>query len=314
MSDDDILDSYLAGDSELSDLYRSTPQSVPSKATDQAILAAARRSTASRPQAVSPAADSPAQHAATVKTTATSNTTTKPHRSMLSRWFVPLSLAATVVLSTSLYLTNQPQWLDSSSQAPSSYDEGARPALRSQPKTEHSAPSMLKNKMAEETASEVSAGSAADSAEDSAAELTAKITTESAANYTTRPKQAQIDKKQAAMSAAAGTEPSETQMSQSLILQAQTLQPQTLQSQLNQPRLESSVDAAGVSRQLSPTVTTQALELVPLDYHATPASWLQKIIQLLVDGEQDSAQNEFDSFRAQYPDHPLPEQLSVLKR
>ena len=82
------LDKYLEGDSNLSSLYSAskTETATPDESFDQAILAAAKKSVRSKPVQV--------------------------QRSNLKRWAVPTSVAATLLLSTSLYLSNQQQ-LDS---------------------------------------------------------------------------------------------------------------------------------------------------------------------------------------------------------
>ncbi|MEH6826117.1 MAG: hypothetical protein V7629_19660 [Motiliproteus sp.] len=83
MSDNDLLDDYLNGDSDLSSLYAAsqTEDASPSAATDSAILAAAKKELGTGPVATP--------------------------RPSIKRWAVPFSAAATVLLTTTLFLTNQ---------------------------------------------------------------------------------------------------------------------------------------------------------------------------------------------------------------
>ena len=77
---DDSFERYLAGDIDLSDLYRSSRDTVPETPdVDAAVLAAAKREAG-----------------------------TKPHstRWKIRRWSVPASTAAVVVLSATLWVTN----------------------------------------------------------------------------------------------------------------------------------------------------------------------------------------------------------------
>ena len=79
---DDSFERYLAGDIDLSDLYRSSRDTVPETPdVDAAVLAAAKREAG-----------------------------TKPHstRWKIRRWSVPASTAAVVVLSATLWVTNEP--------------------------------------------------------------------------------------------------------------------------------------------------------------------------------------------------------------
>mgnify|MGYP001108065360 CR=1 FL=1 len=277
MSDDDILDSYLANESDLSALYRSTPQNLPSAATDQAILAAAKQSVSSRPQSVSPAMPS--------KTTPANNTS-------VPRWLVPASLAATLVLSTSLYLNHQPQWDSAPSLAPShvpdlapsGYDTVAKPATRAQAETEASAASLKTHR-------------------------SDAMRTHPAADMTASPKQARAEKKETARPEASAAERQE--------IAAEALNsrrsPARLATQATQSAEPLAPSAARLQQpQITPTVASQALQIVPLDYRTSPIRWLQKITQLLADGERFTAQDELDAFRSQHPEYPLPEGLNSL--
>lgn len=104
MSDKDLLDDYLAGESELSDLYaRSKTAEGSSETADRAILAAAKRELDTAPQKGG-----------------------KRTRHRVQRWSLPLSTAAVVLISTTLYFTNE------SAIRPPAMDDVNSSALRKQ--------------------------------------------------------------------------------------------------------------------------------------------------------------------------------------
>lgn len=80
----DIIDDYLDGKSEISSLYaESRKREIDTSKSDAIVLAAARRDLESRPESV--------------RSTATK----------LYKWIVPMSVAATVVLTATLFVSNQ---------------------------------------------------------------------------------------------------------------------------------------------------------------------------------------------------------------
>lgn len=81
MTDKDLLDQYLEGGSELSELYGMTKDTPDTERIDDAVLSAAKRELNTQPVVA--------------------------RRHKVFTWFVPLSAAATVVLTATLYISNQ---------------------------------------------------------------------------------------------------------------------------------------------------------------------------------------------------------------
>ncbi len=313
--DDDLLDQYLSGDSELSALYQSgrRPEPKSSTAVDQAILAAAKKSVEdARP--------------------------TPPSRRRPG-WFVPLSIAATLVLSTSLYLLNQPSLHRSDDALPLApphsppaqrFDEadqqprGAEPELHEQqsPGGDQQLPRSL---------------------QEPAARL------ESAAKHATAENKAQQNDRQPMTQQPSPNAFSSEPFSAGRAGPDRSAAP--VSSLRSMPSMTDSADQAEAAQQ-GPSTTTAAatpdpgaapedpdlatgftlparaqrsvvtgdqqsaadameMEAAPSNaFEAQPGLWLDHILALLKAADYRQARDELTAFQRQYPDYPLPGALT----
>lgn len=276
MSDDDILDSYLSGDSDISDLYQQSKQDPkgPAVETDHAILAAAKRSVGTGPEAAK--------------------------RRLRPSWLVPASVAATLVLSTSIYLTNQPLIDPAADFAPrsynGSYDESYNRTsesenLRQPPGTQ---PPLQKRALLgtpQRNKAQVQSEQAKSRPEKREESLAPPASTPQIARDS-----AKADHDNDTMAAdALNTE------------KTLTAKPLSTTEGTRMAEFEPRAPQPSAAQDLSSAQT-----LPEPDHRATVQRWLTEIERLMDLDQLINAQNELKVFQQKHPDQPLPERIKTL--
>ncbi|MEH6814136.1 MAG: hypothetical protein V7677_16505 [Motiliproteus sp.] len=273
MNDDD-LNEYLEGGSDLSSLYaesKTAPVGT-SESIDQSILAAAKRSVGSQP--------------------------TSAKASPIRRWGVPASVAATVLLSTTLYLTNQ-QEIEYSSQ-PESYapTESAINEARKNTADKREAITETESLSADRIAPLEKKKAYANSPAPAAipGSVVGKSTMSSKENT------AQL-RYQAAPTAPSRSDMTETpkrQIQHGLIAPAVT------------PMKTQEVDETENLNQASGRLEVPVEEQLSADFRTSPKTWISYIESLLASGDIPFAQDELEAFIVRHPDFQLPANLAQL--
>ncbi|MEH6649207.1 MAG: hypothetical protein V7707_04180 [Motiliproteus sp.] len=290
MSDDDILDSYLSGDSDISALYQESTQNPkgPSADTDQAVLAAAKRSIGTGPS---------------VK-----------NRRLRPSWLIPASAAATIVLSTSIYLTNQPLLDSASDFDPSGYNGSYDQADNSAAESESLQP--LHSKQANQPELQQQQRSLLTKPQS----MKAEALTEQTRARPEKKKTALADAPALApqMSASeANEEASSDSLSNSRIGAEQIVPADTMSADPLPTEPLSAAKEAHLAepKQRAPQPTApQALTSVPQNYRSTIPHWLAEIERLIDQGELTIALDELETFQREHPNHPLPEQIRAFQQ
>ncbi|MEH6472917.1 MAG: hypothetical protein V7752_16880, partial [Halopseudomonas sp.] len=238
----------------------------PSAETDQAILAAAKRSVGSAPVALS--------------------------KRTRMRWLVPTSVAATVVLSTSIYLTNQPLLDNAPSVAPNGYNGSA---AESEPLRQQS-----RNVLSEQQSAKTEAFS--DQAKARSEKKKASL-----------PQAPAVSAPQpAAISSDLDSLQKDDMTASRLRLSAEEemVEDQQPAARKDAKEVRETAEAERIAPQSS---AMQAFKAAPVDFRSTPDRWLEKIEQLVKQGELNNALDELAAFQISYPEYPLPEQLIGLQ-
>ena len=262
MSDDE-LDRYLSGDSDLSQLYRQArdKRAAPAAETEQAILAAARRELQTAPQS---------PHA------------TAPARVRFKRWAIPTSVAATLLLSTSLYLTQQPELPSSKlleQQVPGTPSPTRKKATLESNRTE----------LREAPQTRLLEAEQAMPAEQGSAKIS-------------RDNRDQARQQQLQSAPSDPPVPSPSVASPTMIDSLSAQQEASVMAE--EPTLPDSTPAAAAA----------AADFVKpeQDYRDQPELWLSLINELIKANKRADAQDHLAAFRLRHPTYPIPEALQQL--
>lgn len=263
MSEPDLRDPRLDG------AYRETPRQEPPRALDERIRTAARRAVDARPQSLS------------------------ARRSWASRWRIPLSVAATVVVAVTLSFMVQ--------------DEEARKSRVDTPigsPVPETTPAMrdMEAKQAEPTPAPpatIQKRGAAPEARGRADEVSPAPAT---------PAQGTIQPAPSAPAAGAGTAPAP-------FVREEQPQPRSLPDTEAAPGLSRdralSDRPVGATREAVPARAPAAPAAVPAQ--RPPEAWLEEIRRLKAQGREAEAAAELAEFRRRYPDFALPADLSAQR-
>ncbi len=274
MNDDDLND-YLEGGSDLSSLYAKskTAPADTSGSIDQSILAAAKRSVGSQPTSVK--------------------------NSSIRRWGVPASVAATVLLSTTLYLTNQ-QTIEDLSQ-PEAYapTESAINEARKNTTDKREAITETESLSADRIAplEKKKAHTSSPAPAAISGSVVGKSTMPSKENTGALRYRAAPSSPTSSNLAPAP----ERQIQQGLAAPAVT-------PMKTQELYKTEVHV----NQASGRLDAPAEEQLTADFRNSPESWISYIESLVVQGDIPSAQDELEAFLNRYPDAQLPETLALL--
>ena len=285
MSDDDILDSYLSGDSDISALYQQSKQAPegPAAETDQAVLAAAKRSVDSGPSATK--------------------------RRLRPSWLVPASAAATVVLSASIYLTNQPLLDPSADFAPSgydgSYDSAAESETLRQPSNTQQPP--LRRQLEPQPKRTLL---------DTPQSIKAEIHAEQAKSRSEK-KKAPLSTPPVIVPQTAGDSTGSEHENRNMAVDSVSADKSMPAEQLSAAEeVRIAEPEAKLKQQAPQSSALQAFSSAPQiperEYRATAQRWLTEIERLLDLDELKDAQNELNAFQQKHPDQPLPERIEAL--
>ncbi|RDE24568.1 hypothetical protein DV711_02975 [Motiliproteus coralliicola] len=261
-------------------------------ATDNAILAAARRELGSAPHLQSAQTSDPRGPKQPTPTPKTA-----PRRRWRSSVTVPLAGAAVVVLSTTLYFDNQQQLTQPQPQL-----EAPSPALQAPVEVQSGSLSQPRAKSEPQTRTEFDAaaelGTAADPAESMQAPATMADPIRAEQRQDTSPTAAPL--MQQVKPHAELIEQQSRQRQQTFKRQADTLAPAA-------PMAERKAIAPGSTSalQAEPELSDAAESLAP-------EAWLLRIQQLLQQGDQAGALAQLKQWRQRYPQQPLPDWAQAL--
>ncbi|OMH39254.1 hypothetical protein [Motiliproteus sp. MSK22-1] len=316
------LDKYLEGDSDLSRLYSaSKTETTANESFDLAILDAAKQSVGSKPAML--------------------------QRSKLKRWAVPTSVAATLLLSTSLYLHNHQQ-LDSL-QSPAPYapsrllldNQRATDLLedealdRTVPSPEgqtesHSrieeeamfeldalkaeAPAIDTDKQYEKKKSQSAV--TGNSSEPSALKpLSQKARTPGVASLPVDSADAGAPEKDSKSTARYGITPSTSRSQAEMKTEARQKKDQVTSS-VAMPELQKEARNDEPPQESAKEFSAQ-MESEPTDHQRggrdTPYQWLKSIESLIKAGKVHAAKDELEAFEIRYPNYPLPDRIKKFK-
>jgi hypothetical protein len=261
MSEPDLRDPRLDG------AYRETPREEPPPALDERIRAAARRAVDARPQSLS------------------------ARRSWASRWRIPLSIAATVVVAVTLsFMVQDEEARKSRVDTPiSSPVPQTAPAMREmeakQPEPTPAPPATIQKRQAD-------------------AEARGRADEVSPAPAT--PAQEAIKPAPSAPAATAGAAPAPFVREEQLRSMPDT----EAAPGLSRDRALSD-RPVGATREAVPARAPAAPAAVPAQ--RPPEAWLEEIRRLKAQGREAEAAAELAEFRRRYPDFALPADLSAKR-
>lgn len=260
---DDLLDRYLDGNSDLSDLYHRSDSVEPERfdKLDSVILAAAKKELGCAPQSVA-------------------------ERRAL-RWLAPLSAAATVVISASLYLINQPDLAPLPTPMPQLQESGVLQADRDRAApSERPAAELKERHEREQKARQFGTGARLNEAPAGA------------------PSSALAPK--AAQPIARPNPPRAPISSQVTPTKKLRLDDSSEVQRATQGSASATV-GDGMMAKEAPGVAEQR----QTGFRDAPERWLQQIRALLAAELWGEAEDELAAFRQRYPDYPLPETLQA---
>lgn len=295
--DDELIERYLQGDSELSRIYRRHADEQPDAALDARILAEAHRAVARDARVA--------------------------HSPFARNWMVPTSLAAVLVLSVSIVLLMPDPALDTG------LDDGLAgepAALRSAPEPKRErAPGRLET---DADSRQDAAGEAVGGAPGRLAPSAAQPADQAPAAPAEKRKASSAEQRgiesgdlesRPAAPAAAATEEAKRGLQQEM----HELEEAKRRLQQDRRKLEeaepSAAEAAPSSRDVTGTMQKAAVagtrdpDPKPrAGVRADPAAWLAFIEELAEAQDIDGAKSNLRAFRRQYPDYPLPRSLAPL--
>ncbi len=292
--DDDSLERYLAGDSELSALYRQSrnAEDEPNAVMDPALLQAARDAV------VAPA---------------------PPVRlAPRPRWYLPVSVAATLVVASSLYLVYPP---DSDTRTSSITQKAAPSPARTMQDAEPADATLSTDALTESYSAPAPAPSSAGAVPPSAPRAKAASKAEIQTNPQAQPAQPERSDPAPVLRSAPSQQPlpraAHSPPPAAAVLSDQALLPEQRQREPLEKALRSapatmgslSAEAGSAANALDNALDDSAEQA----FRRTPESWLAHIDALLGRGEQRAAALELELFLSQHPAYPLPETLSSLR-